>query len=386
VLNEGFYLMVFPKECAFASPNDSDALYIKDNALITDTPSVWVFAEVINNSTKIFRNVNVIITFYDNEGEIINALSKKVWLEYILPYRRAPVAASITDEEALRFNRYDVKIENYQVEQIEIEKNLIVNVESALLSENNVTIVCTVFNNGTTPMKDLVVNAIFYYEHGIRCTEGFSVKLTEPLNKGAVTEPIYINSIFVNSNLEKVACIVTAEARGSSDTQETIYYAIDEEVLFWLKGEQRLIHYAYVDGKLFEIETYSNSSIHDLNFSKTSKKITFVASGIVQETAGFCNVTIPIELLNGPYTIRINDLTILSGYNPETNGTHNFVYITYNHDSTPVIVEIFGPQENDFRLTIIIIIILCVFAVAILGVITKKKLKRTHRRRATKIR
>jgi len=360
-----------------------DELYVNHNALITNTPSVWVFAEIINNSTKIFRNVTVTITFYDDKDEIISSSTKRVWLEFVLPYRRAPIAASITGEEARNFSRYEINIENYEVEQIEIERNLAVNVETAILSDTNATIACTVFNNGTKPIIELILLAIFYNENGIRCVEGFPVKLYEPLNPGKITETIYISSVFINNNSENVACIVTAEARAVKDPlnpKEKIYYAMDKEILFWLKGERRTIHYVYVDGKPFYIETYSNSSIHDLTFSRASKKIRFLVSGIVPETKGFCNITIPVDLLNGPYTVRIDDSTVLSNYNSKTNGTHNFVYVTYNHNLQTLTVEIIGPQEVDFRIVITIILAVCIIAIVILNTVRRKKLHRTKRK------
>lgn len=384
---------VLPSQKLVVSALSNDELYLKHKALITDTPSVWVFGEVINNSTKVFRDVKITITFYDNKNELIENVTKNVWLKYILPHRRAPFAGSITEENAKNFinnpgSRYDVRIESYEEESIEIERNLVINIMAASLSDTNATVAFTVFNNGTKPITELNLIAIFYDENGTRCAEGLPIKLYEPLNPGQVTDPLYVSSVFINNNLVKEAiCIITGEALTQEDPlhpEQKKYYTTDTETLFWLKGERRIIHYAEVDGEPFYIETYSNSSVHDLMFLKTSRKITFKVSGIVPETKGFCNITIPIKLLNGPYTVKIDDTIALSNYNPLTNGTHNFVYITYNHNSESITVEIIGPQGLDFRIIIAISFIVCIVVIVTFRIHKNRKIRRSKRKRPDK--
>jgi len=60
----------------------------------------------------------------------------------------------------------------------------------------------------------------------------------------------------------------------------------------------------------------------------------------LEGTTGYCNITIPIELLGGPYTVKFDDETILENYDAPTNGTHAFIYITYNHSTHTI--EIIG--------------------------------------------
>jgi len=385
IFNSEVYLFSFTLQYASASRSPMP-VYVKHNALITDTPSVWVFAEVINNSTKIVGNVTVRITFYDKDGKVIDSINKKTSLMYILPHRRAPVFASISGDIVRNFSRYEVKIESYQIEQnkIEIEKGIRINVEGALLEKNG-TIQCTVYNNGTKLITDLLVYAIFYDQNGIRCAEGKAGRfpVENPLKPGGESQPIPITSIFVNSSLEKVVCILTAEARATDNPknpQKYYYYETDREVLIWLKGEKTIIHQAVIDGKIFYIVTYTNSSVYDLVFSKTQRKITFKVDGIVPESTGSCNITIPTDLLKAPYTVKIDGEVVLNNYIPPTNATHNFVYLVYNHGSKTRVVEIIGVGGFDYRIIIVIGIgaILVIFVL----VLWRKRPQKTRKRKS----
>jgi len=81
-------------------------------------------------------------------------------------------------------------------------------------------------------------------------------------------------------------------------------------------------------------------------------------------TIGLCNVTIPVTLLGGPYTVKVDNNTILEDYNPTTNGTHAFIYFTYNH--SPHKVEIIGTTViAEFPLSIIMPIFMMTTLLAI---------------------
>jgi len=80
------------------------------------------------------------------------------------------------------------------------------------------------------------------------------------------------------------------------------------------------------------IVSSSNSTIADFNFYQSLKQISFKVSGETG-TSGYCNVTIPKNLLKGePWTVRLNgtDWT----FTATQNETHSFLYFTYTHSST----------------------------------------------------
>lgn len=102
----------------------------------------------------------------------------------------------------------------------------------------------------------------------------------------------------------------------------------------------KVAYHVFIGGQRFIVEVESTSSISlDYNFYPTQKKIGF---NIIGETGtgGFCNVTIPVDFLGGPYTVLFDGSPII----PEetTNGTHSFLYFTYTHSTHAHTVEIIG--------------------------------------------
>jgi len=100
----------------------------------------------------------------------------------------------------------------------------------------------------------------------------------------------------------------------------------------WNKATQENHFIVSVDDQVFPVTVTSNSTISDFNFTRDRKEIKFNVEGY-KNTTGFCNASIPISLLGGPYTVEIDNTTILEHYAAPTNGTHSFVYFTYNHST-----------------------------------------------------
>jgi len=373
---------LFPSGPRVSALESDGPLYINDRALLTDTPSIYVFAEVINNGTVAVRNVNVTFTFYDNQGGIIANITDNVWLEVILPHRRSPAYASITGQTNVsRFASYETKIHSYELYPEGEEAGIIIDPNSlqASLSPTNATVSGLIINNGSKSIRSIQVIAMFYDEKGIRAVEADSWRYEQPLAPGSEDqEPFVIQSIFVNSKLERVACILTAETIGGIGGEMTI----DKETLFMLKGTRKITHEINVDGHLFYVSTESNSTTQNMLFSGELKKISFDIDGIV-DTTGFCNVTIPKALLGGPYRVEIDNITIFEDYDPPANETHTSIYLTYNH-SSPHEVEIIGTTAFQtggwkFDLRIIVPLVLCLFVIAIvIGI--RKKTRRQPRR------
>jgi len=81
----------------------------------------------------------------------------------------------------------------------------------------------------------------------------------------------------------------------------------------------------------------SNSTVLAFNFNEDA--IIFQIEG-ASGTKGFCNVSVPSCLFEGPYTVKIDNATIFYDYSPPSNGTHAFLYFTY--DQSTHTVEIIG--------------------------------------------
>lgn len=92
--------------------------------------------------------------------------------------------------------------------------------------------------------------------------------------------------------------------------------------------------------KAYTLYTISSSTISDFMFSQSEKSIGFdvLAEG---KESGFCRVTVPTVLLDGPYNVLVAG-SLATTLLEETNGTHTFLFFTYSGDG--VRVEIFGSE------------------------------------------
>jgi len=99
-------------------------------------------------------------------------------------------------------------------------------------------------------------------------------------------------------------------------------------------GEATIVFDIVVDGETYHVAITTNSTVSDFNFSQEQTQISFNVTG-TDGTIGFCNVTIPSILLEGPYTVLIGDsspLTLIE----TSNSTHTFLYFTYSHSEQTV--------------------------------------------------
>jgi len=120
--------------------------------------------------------------------------------------------------------------------------------------------------------------------------------------------------------------IIRAEAPpvpGETDTTDNIF--IDGEVTVI---PQTTEHPVEVDDVIFYVIIESNSTVSDFTFNQTLKQISFNVTG-PDGTVGFCNVTIPKDLLGDPFTALIDGTPL--PYELTENATHYFLYFTYNH-------------------------------------------------------
>ena len=87
-----------------------------------------------------------------------------------------------------------------------------------------------------------------------------------------------------------------------------------------------------VGGVTFVVVTNSTSLIPDLNFSSAEKKLSF---NVTAKGAGeFCNITIPVKLLGGPYTVWFDGSNVTAGTQMTNNVTHTFLYFTFDSNHT----------------------------------------------------
>jgi parallel beta-helix repeat protein len=89
------------------------------------------------------------------------------------------------------------------------------------------------------------------------------------------------------------------------------------------------------------ITTCSNSTVSDLSFNQTLKQLSLSVSGL-SGTTGFCNITVPAELMSGDFSLYLDDVALVEGvdYVESFNGTHYLFSISYEHSNH--IIELFS--------------------------------------------
>jgi len=87
----------------------------------------------------------------------------------------------------------------------------------------------------------------------------------------------------------------------------------------------------------YHVSTISNSTVSNFRFSQPDKMISFNVSS-PDGTSGFCRVTIPNMVLGGPYTLVLDGLPPVN-LTERSNGTHCFLYFTYDHNIRSVKIE-----------------------------------------------
>jgi len=87
----------------------------------------------------------------------------------------------------------------------------------------------------------------------------------------------------------------------------------------------------------YQVTIISNSTVTDFNFSQPESQISFNVTS-PSEMSGFCNITIPIELLDGSFTFEIDDVSVVDCILTQ-NATHSSIYLTYNHGTHTVSIK-----------------------------------------------
>lgn len=140
---------------------------------------------------------------------------------------------------------------------------------------------------------------------------------------------------------------------------------------FWNPPKTKIFNVTWQENT-FKVATYSNSTVAKLNFTQPLKQISFYVNGLFQ-TEGFCNITIPKELLDAPtsgnWTVLVNGKQA----NPivTTNDTHTSLYFTYHHSTH--MVQIIGTKVVlEFPAVIILPLFMIVSLFAV--ILRKRKL------------
>ncbi len=102
-------------------------------------------------------------------------------------------------------------------------------------------------------------------------------------------------------------------------------------------------HEIVADGTVFHVTTESNSTISNFQFIKEDKKLLFNVTR-PSGKPGYCNISIPEELLWGEFSIFMDDSLLVRDvdYTQTYNGTHYAFYMSYSHSTHTI--EIVGTE------------------------------------------
>ncbi len=136
-------------------------------------------------------------------------------------------------------------------------------------------------------------------------------------------------------------------------------------------GEEGLIeptiadHLVVAEGTDFHVVTESNSSISNCQFNKDDKQLSFDVGGTIG-SYGFCNVTIPNELLGGPFGVKTGEQTV-GDVLSSGNSTHTWLHFVYPQATSSI--EITGstviPEFSSALILTLLFVSLSLVAIAL---------------------
>ena len=131
------------------------------------------------------------------------------------------------------------------------------------------------------------------------------------------------------------------------------------------------------ENKTYHVKTKSNSTITHFQFNHTQKQISFNVTGS-PNTTGYCNITIPKNLLrNNPWKITVDNKTTC--FAETANQTHTFLHFTYQLQTTHHIMIRGTWVIPEFPSNIIPLLTITTLTTAIL---TKRRKAKTKTRQA----
>lgn len=117
-----------------------------------------------------------------------------------------------------------------------------------------------------------------------------------------------------------------------------------------------LNHKAVKSGTPYTVKTVSNSTIRNFWYNQSDSRISFNATG-PSNYMGFCNLTIPKEVLSGTFAVLVNGEAVY--YEKSENETHIMLYFGF-HLSTvkiEILLTVEGDLDGDREVTILDILV-----------------------------
>jgi len=99
-------------------------------------------------------------------------------------------------------------------------------------------------------------------------------------------------------------------------------------------------------GQTHRVGVFTNSTVTDFSFNYSERQVSFKVAGHWPGTIGFCNVTIPRTLLDGNFTLWIDDTP--ANYSLAQNATHSHLHFTYSHSTHAILIKTHALWRSPF--------------------------------------
>jgi parallel beta-helix repeat protein len=87
------------------------------------------------------------------------------------------------------------------------------------------------------------------------------------------------------------------------------------------------------------VDVVSNSTVDGFLYEPSGTIRFHVSNNTANQTCGFCRVSIPYEVLSGPFNVTIDGANpTYWNYNLYDNGTHRWIYFEYEHSTREVVI------------------------------------------------
>ena len=297
---------------------------------------------VMNNGSSYATDIKVRCVFRDAEGKLVTIEEKTIyrgWLsfdkQYLPPGWTAPFKVTVADTDlSKQIASYEISVTYVQAAELLKTNSLTIQEISLRLAERNELfgyekwrVTGIVKNLATYNATNTKVKAIFLDGDGFPIGfGGDSLYDTQP-------DTILPNDIGFFS-LETIVPIYSdikdVQLMIESDEAFGHYPSLPFKSQFAIKWETRT----------FSVHIFSNSSVGVPDLNQSAKQLSFLIAG-ENSTTGFCNITIPKELL---WCERPTDWIITVDGEPVTyqateTETHTSLYFTYEHSIKTVKIQ-----------------------------------------------
>ncbi len=143
----------------------AEVTILNDKKYIGDDDSVHIVGEIQNNLDVPLRQIQVFVTLYDSNNNIISTKETSSLVNTIMPTMKSPFDLVLTEKNLKQADSYELDFDY----QVSAPKSQVIDITSSEISRdshNNVMITCTVANNGEITANTISVVATLYDKDG----------------------------------------------------------------------------------------------------------------------------------------------------------------------------------------------------------------------------